>query len=551
MISYRKNNKNQTTSVVTYQDGVKMYKKIKKMMLLSSIAGLVFISFVIMYYNMLSWEEFSQDYKIEQEKKVNYFFDDEREAMESILDSNAVWTEALENLKTKNETWLFDNATGYMIDNSSYNIDFIYISNEEEDFSKLYNENEENFDFTTLKIYNEALKNNKSQDELLWINGQLTLVTVSPFYDNNKENPYGVYLIGTVIDDDEITALKVLLSTKDVSQIQFSNKRVIDEKIGIRNRYINLNVPLNNSNTIFINIEFNLEYLSYLFYYQPLMIVFFITIIIGGLFWFINNNIKYMTEKLKEVIDFIKRISDGEYHLEVERKKGKSFPELDSLLQSTNRMAEDIRHHIESVEERNMQLDEKYKEVINLLNNVVEMNDQYTYHHSSMVSEYALALGDAVGFEDLENLSLAAKLHDIGKVAIPTEILNKPSRLTHEEYEIIKTHCKRGYDLLSQSNIFHEARIGVLYHHERYDGLGYPMGIKGEDIPMIAQIITICDAFEAMTSDRSYRKAMEKKKALEILMKEKGKMFNPNLVEAFIEIIKDNFMEFNIKGKKS
>jgi putative nucleotidyltransferase with HDIG domain len=247
-----------------------------------------------------------------------------------------------------------------------------------------------------------------------------------------------------------------------------------------------------------------------------------------------------MTKKLKEVIAFIKRISDGEYHLEIERERGKLFPELESLMTSTNRMAEDIRRHIESVEERNIALDEKYKEVINLLNNVVEMNDQYTYHHSSQVSEYALALGKTIGFEDLENLALAAKLHDIGKVAIPTEILNKPSRLTEEEYKIIKTHSKWGYDLLSRSKIFHEARMGVLYHHERYDGLGYPMGLKGEDIPMMAQIITVADAFEAMTSDRSYRKAMSKEKAMKILIQDKGKMFNPDLVDVFVEMIKNN-----------
>ena len=517
-----------------------MYKKIRKMMLISSIAGLVFISLVIIFFNMISWQAFSENYKIEQEAKVNYFFDDEREDIESILNSHAVWTDALENLKAKSEGWLYENATGYMIGHPSYNIDFIYISDESEDFTQLYSEGEVTFDFTTLDIYNKALKNNKAEEKLIWLNEQLTLVSVSPFYDNNGDNPYGVYLIGKTIDDEEKGALKMLLSNKDVSQIEFSNERITGKSAAFNRRHIKLNTPLNDDHTIFANIEFNLENLSYLFYYQPLMIVFLITLIIAGLFWFINNNIKYMTKKLEEIIGFIRRISDGEYNLEIKREKGKSFPELESLVASTERMAEDIRHHIESVEDRNVALNDKYKEMINLLNSVVEMNDQYTYHHSSQVSEYAAALGKAVGFQDMENLSLAAKLHDIGKVAVPTEILNKPSRLTKEEYEIIKTHSKWGYDLLSRANIFHEARIGVLYHHERYDGLGYPMGLKGDDIPMIAQIITVADAFEAMTSDRSYRKAMSKAKALNILIKDKDKMFNPALVDAFVRIIKDN-----------
>lgn len=451
-----------------------------------------------------------------------------------------MWTDALDKLKAGDENWLFDNATGYMIGHSSYNVDFIYISDEEEKFSRLYTEKEMAFDFSTLEIYNEALKNNRSQEKVLWINDQLALVSVSPFYDNDEANPYGVYLIGKIIDTNEMNALKMLLSNKAVSKIDFSDKEIIDTRAAINHRHINLNVALNNEETIFANVAFDLDHLSYLFYYQPLMILLMITLIMGGLFWFINNNIRYMTKKLKEVIDFIKRISDGEYHLEIERKRGKLFPELESLLDSTNRMADDMRYHIESVEERNIALDEKYKEVINLLNNVVEMNDQYTYHHSAQVSDYALALGEAFGFEDLENLALASKLHDIGKVAIPTEILNKPSRLTEEEYEIIKTHSKWGYDLLSRSKIFHEARMGVLYHHERYDGLGYPMGLKGEDIPMMAQIITVADAFEAMTSDRSYRKAMSKEKALKILIKDKGKMFNPELVDIFVELVKNN-----------
>lgn len=512
-------------------------------MILSSIAGLIFISFVIIFYNMVSWKEFSENYKVEQEEKVNYFFADQKSDLESVLNSHAVWTDALENLKVRNETWLYDNATGYMVGHPSYNVDFIFIANETETFSQLYSEKEIGLDFTSLEIYNQALEKDRPVEKFIWIDEQLAIVSASPFYDNEEENPYGVYLIGKVIDTEEMRALKTLLSTKDVSRIGFSNQKIIEASQWPMNWKIYLNVPLNDTEKVFANIAFDLSHLSYLFYYQPLVIILLIAVIMAGLFWFINNNIKYMTKKLKEVINFIKRISDGEYHLEIESKKGKLFPELESLVSSTNRMAEDIRHNIESVEERNIALDEKYKEVINLLNNVVEMNDQYTYHHSAQVSEYALALGEAIGFDDLENLGLAAKLHDIGKVAIPTEILNKPSRLTEEEYDIIKTHSKWGYDLLSRSKIFHEARMGVLYHHERYDGLGYPMGLTGEDIPLMAQIITVADAFEAMTSDRSYRKAMSKEKALNILIKDKGKMFNPDLVDAFVEMIKNNQFE--------
>lgn len=520
-----------------------MYKKIRRIMFFSIAAGLLFISFIIILYSMLSWKEYSQGYRVEQMNKVNYFFEDQFKDLESIHDSHAVWTDAIKGLKNKDEEWLYENATGYMIDNSSYSVDFILISDENKEFSKFYSDSLEPFDFENLDIYKKALNENISQERAIWIDGKLTLIIASPFFNNNREEPYGVYLLGKVIDTEEKDQLKMLLSNRDVDSIEFTKEEVLLDSLGLVHRDINLNVPLLNSTDTFVNINFDLDYLGFLFYYQPLMIILLITLILVGLFWFINNNIRYMTRKLREIIRFIKRISDGEYHLEIEREKGNLYPELDSLVNSTNRMAEDIRYHIKSVEERNILLDEKYNEMINLLNNVVEMNDQYTFHHSSKVSEYAIALGKHIGFTDLDNLSLASKLHDIGKVAIPTEILNKPSRLTNDEYDIIKTHSKRGYDLLSHSKIFHEARMGVLYHHERYNGEGYPMGLQGNDIPMIAQIITVADAFEAMTSDRSYRKAMSEDMALKILIEEKGEMFNPDLVEAFVQIINENIIQ--------
>ena len=127
-------------------------------------------------------------------------------------------------------------------------------------------------------------------------------------------------------------------------------------------------------------------------------------------------------------------------------------------------------------------------------------------------------------------------MHDIGKIGVPESILCKQDKLTPEEYEIMKTHTTRGAEILSPLTGFEECINGVKYHHERYDGAGYPDGLKGESIPMIAAIIAVADTFDAITTDRSYRKGLSKEIALAEIQKYSGKQFNPRPVQALVEL---------------
>ncbi|MBI9014713.1 MAG: HD-GYP domain-containing protein [Clostridiales bacterium] len=185
-------------------------------------------------------------------------------------------------------------------------------------------------------------------------------------------------------------------------------------------------------------------------------------------------------------------------------------------------------------------LENRIQEIISTLVSAIELKDVYTKGHASRVLEFSLDLGLAYGlsFKKLRKLETAAILHDVGKIGVPTGILIKPNSLTDEEYEEVKKHPEHARKLLSEIEGFEEITELAYCHHEHYDGGGYPRGLKEEEIPIEAQIIQICDAFDAMTSVRAYRSAMSKETAIKILEKEKGKQFHPKLVELMIQIHK-------------
>ncbi len=191
---------------------------------------------------------------------------------------------------------------------------------------------------------------------------------------------------------------------------------------------------------------------------------------------------------------------------------------------------------------------ERYRNLfVNLtiaLTSTIEAKDRYTRGHTDRVTRYSLAVAHqmtANGSAELpseffESLYLSALLHDIGKIAIPETILGKQDKLTPEEYEIMKQHTVRGVEILRSITEFEESLKGVKYHHERYDGKGYPEGLKGEEIPLIAAIIAVADAFDAMVTDRPYRRGLSKEAAVNEIRECSGTQFNPIVVKAMTEL---------------
>jgi HD-GYP domain-containing protein (c-di-GMP phosphodiesterase class II) len=171
------------------------------------------------------------------------------------------------------------------------------------------------------------------------------------------------------------------------------------------------------------------------------------------------------------------------------------------------------------------------------------LKDPMTCEHCSKAAKYAMSLGDQVclKLDEMEALILAAVLHDLGKIKVPSEILLKPDSLTEEEYDVIKCHPAWGAEMIEFDAPGNPRRKMVAdivrHHHERYDGWGYPDGLKGERIPYLSQIVAIADAFDAMTSDRPYRKGMSANQARNILQSERGKQFHPVLVDKFLQAV--------------
>jgi len=164
--------------------------------------------------------------------------------------------------------------------------------------------------------------------------------------------------------------------------------------------------------------------------------------------------------------------------------------------------------------------------------------DEYTYHHSLSVAVLSIAIGQNLMLSDgeLRELGRCAMLHDIGKTLVPVELINKPSKLTDEEFMVIKQHPRKGYDYLKKTSIGDEKlRQGVLTHHEKLNGAGYPIGLNGNSIPLMGRIISIADIYDAVTSYRSYRAPMPPGEAIELIKSEIGRAFDYELVKAFIE----------------
>ena len=171
----------------------------------------------------------------------------------------------------------------------------------------------------------------------------------------------------------------------------------------------------------------------------------------------------------------------------------------------------------------------------------VDAKDVNTSQHSARVAEYSVLIAGELGYDEKskEQLRKAALLHDIGKIGIPDRILNKPERLTDEEYAIMKSHVVKGAEILKSFTLIEHVEEGVLYHHERYDGKGYVHGLKGEEIPLNARIIGIADTFDAMTANRVYRKQLDMDYVLNELEKGRGTQFDPELVDIMLRLIAD------------
>ena len=208
-------------------------------------------------------------------------------------------------------------------------------------------------------------------------------------------------------------------------------------------------------------------------------------------------------------------------------------------IEYADRLNEEVNRQTKMATDRANRLLTLSEEMVRTLAITIDAKDKYTNGHSFRVSRYAAALAQHLGWEEREvrHLTREALLHDIGKIGVPDAVLNKPGRLSQEEFSTIKSHAAIGGEILSQSTMLLEAAEVARSHHERYDGTGYPDGLAGEKIPYHARLVSIADAYDAMRSDRIYRKGLAPAIIRGELVRGRGSQFDPVLLDAFLEMV--------------
>lgn len=221
-----------------------------------------------------------------------------------------------------------------------------------------------------------------------------------------------------------------------------------------------------------------------------------------------------------------------------DKDKTKEQP-MNELAELRQRIAE-----LEALETEGKRVEEPLKsatlETLEAVSSIVEANDPYTAGHSAGVTEIAMGIAQEMGLNEgsLNTLRIAGPLHDLGKVGIPSSVLNKPAVLTQAEWVMIQSHPVVSAETAERVAAFKDAVPVIRHHHERWDGSGYPDGLEGEDIPLLARILAVADGFEALTSNRPYRSAMSEEEALVTLKEGAGGQWDPQVVKMFLKMRK-------------
>ncbi|HEX8179445.1 MAG TPA: HD domain-containing phosphohydrolase [Pyrinomonadaceae bacterium] len=242
---------------------------------------------------------------------------------------------------------------------------------------------------------------------------------------------------------------------------------------------------------------------------------------------------KQLTQPVRDLAEAAQRIAAGNF---AQRINVRSRTELGALGESFNQMTDQLEHYIEDLRRAAEENRALFLGTVKALAAAIDGKDPYTRGHSERVARFSLAIAERMNLsdEEIEKLRISALLHDVGKIAIDDKILKKPAALTDEEYEVMKQHPQRGFKIMSQIPAMKDFLPGMYMHHEMINGAGYPQGLKGDEIPMQARIVSVADTFDAMTTDRPYQKAMTLEAALARINDFVGTRYDANVVAALV-----------------
>lgn len=262
------------------------------------------------------------------------------------------------------------------------------------------------------------------------------------------------------------------------------------------------------------------------------MIAALLTLFIGFFF------AKKLTQPVQELAVGAQRIAAGDFSQRIDVR---SRTELGDLGDSFNLMTDQLEHYIKDLQQSAAENRELFLGTVKGLAAAIDGKDPYTRGHSERVSRISVAIAQRLGLADdeCEKIRISALLHDVGKIAIDDNILKKPSALTDDEFLIMKQHPQKGYKIMSQIRAMKEFLPGMYMHHEMINGQGYPQGLKGDEIPLMAKVVAVADTFDAMTTDRPYQQAMKFEAAVERIQSFVGTRYDELVVAAFVQACED------------
>jgi len=245
-----------------------------------------------------------------------------------------------------------------------------------------------------------------------------------------------------------------------------------------------------------------------------------------------------ITGPIRRLVESTRAISRAEFH---ERVEVRGAAEISELAETFNQMAGHIEEYVERLKQAAAENRELFMGSIRMLAAAIDEKDPYTRGHSGRVAKYSLIIGDSMGLsaEDLDRLRIAALLHDVGKIGVDDRVLKKPGKLDDEEFDLMKQHTIKGANIMRPVAQLKDMLPGIELHHERMDGLGYPYGLPGDQIPLMARIIAVADTLDAITTNRPYQSAMDLNYAIERIQSLAVSRFDPAVVDALATAVRD------------
>lgn len=480
--------------------------------------GLVVVG--VYFTNIDYFHNYRNNYIDQKQAVMQYYLEKRFSDLESGYRSHAYWDN--QPISVDMTSWQAVKSMTHILESEVFSTDYIMVADETLDFVTEQG-NTLSKRVLALDVIKNSIADNQTGRAFTKIDEHYWFMVYGPMIDQNKQNPWGVYVIASQFNGDNNDDIKKYLGGELTElTITESNAALPVENA---NQNIGIQVPIaETAYTLSANffVDDTMYHLSLLRNRNFALII----IIGSSVIVIIIVLLYYMSKRIRDVDKAVQAIAEGDYDIHLPIQEADAMTEINNLSRLVNTVASRLSQMMNS-------LDGHYLEMIDVILRAVAINDPYTAEHNDNVAIYAQMLGETLQFTAIDELVSASKLHDIGKIGVPADILNKPTRLTELEYAQVKKHPQIGYDIIKHFSYFDTIKLGVRHHHEHWDGGGYPDGLSGEAIPFIAQIICLADVYEALTTDRPYRTRMSHDQAAAIIFSNSGKMFNPQVVEAF------------------